>query len=740
MGDLRAFFSNASMGGGTCGGRLGIVYTLQIVASSRKWLCELGKTLKRLGWGVGAVIAVVAGNVVGGKPLAFSLGLANLHPAEKKKKLFQNDAELLWKLVQWDDKECPRFTFRHSVECFERHPLWFKYFPKTMRQAQRNAERLLFRYGRKHEPSSLILSYFQQFPPVTLEGWRLFARAEQDENGSYSDTFVSGLKEFWAEDTTLSPQDTRKFWKVFRPFFQEADWHKRLQLLLWNGKGEDLRKLLEKESKTDLWAKAYVRCSRLIEKNPPEQFQEQPVVGGWGFETLWKWACVRQCLNKGWLEKALMLFAELETFSGDCCESQKEALWTLRRRLSRELLQRANSLRAHHHSQESVAPLFLHAIRLLTKKTPPANSKPDEELNTKWFVGWLWFHGLRDATRALEIFSEGLRETKYLPYPYHDRYVARFAYWMGTCWEYMGNREQASVFYARASHYPFFFYGQLACAKINTQPCLAFSQSTQNQEHSLSLEERRGREKARNTIINVLRVWHNAACRAWGKKKRTADSHHPAIFRLLQELSPLLDDPKIARMTLDLVKIWSPGNVTFFAKGLTASPASTFPEAYPTVQLPHHSLDPAIFYAIILQETAFNHQTVSPAGARGLMQMMPDDARAISKKLGLSYSEKKLFDRAFNMRLGVYHLENFFKRFRGSNVLAFASYNAGESKARRWLGEFPTCTTIEDVLCFIESIPYSETRTYVQKILENRIVYRWRLSQPYQNIFMFLKL
>ena len=141
----------------------------------------------------------------------------------------------------------------------------------------------------------------------------------------------------------------------------------------------------------------------------------------------------------------------------------------------------------------------------------------------------------------------------------------------------------------------------------------------------------------------------------------------------------------------------------------------------------------ALTYAIIRQESQFEADAVSRAGARGLMQLMPATARSVAKSEGLGASpDDKLFDPAFNIRLGRSYLASLVDDFGGSYVLAIASYNAGPGRAREWMRSFGDPRSPEvDVVDWVEMIPFEETRTYVQRVMENLHVYRRNL-QPTQ--------
>jgi soluble lytic murein transglycosylase len=154
---------------------------------------------------------------------------------------------------------------------------------------------------------------------------------------------------------------------------------------------------------------------------------------------------------------------------------------------------------------------------------------------------------------------------------------------------------------------------------------------------------------------------------------------------------------------------------------------------YPVVSMPDLGwLEPALVHSLIRQESTFNENAVSPAGARGLMQLMPATAKQVAGQLGMQHTNSRLTsDPSYNIALGSAYMRELVDRFNGSYVLAIAAYNAGPGRVREWLqtnGD-PRAEGV-DVVDWIELIPIYETRNYVQRVLENLQVYRQVLGDP----------
>ena len=144
---------------------------------------------------------------------------------------------------------------------------------------------------------------------------------------------------------------------------------------------------------------------------------------------------------------------------------------------------------------------------------------------------------------------------------------------------------------------------------------------------------------------------------------------------------------------------------------------------------PAGAIDPAVTLALIRQESSFDRGVVSPAGARGLMQLLPGTADEVAKRIGATVSLVSLTtDAARNMQLGTAYLARLLDRYDGSLPLAVAAYNAGPHRVDAWLAQNgdPRAAGASAMIDWIERIPFAETRNYVERVLENVVVYQAR--------------
>jgi soluble lytic murein transglycosylase len=148
------------------------------------------------------------------------------------------------------------------------------------------------------------------------------------------------------------------------------------------------------------------------------------------------------------------------------------------------------------------------------------------------------------------------------------------------------------------------------------------------------------------------------------------------------------------------------------------------------VSLDEHDVEEAWVYGLMRQESRFVTHARSDVGAAGLMQIMPATARWAARRIGLKGYRKGLIHQLdVNLRLGTYYMKSVYSRFDDNPVLASAAYNAGPTRANRWRGTVP----LEGAI-YAETIPFDETRDYVQKVMSNTIYYAKLFGRPAESL------
>ena len=138
-------------------------------------------------------------------------------------------------------------------------------------------------------------------------------------------------------------------------------------------------------------------------------------------------------------------------------------------------------------------------------------------------------------------------------------------------------------------------------------------------------------------------------------------------------------------------------------------------------------MEPTLIFAIARQESAFLESAKSSAGARGLMQVMPATAKETARKSGISHRTEDLYSAEHNINIGSHYLSELLTKFNGNRILAAAAYNAGPHRVTRWMSDIDSKVPYD---VWIETIPFKETRGYVQNVLSFSVIYSYRLGKP----------
>ncbi|HWL55162.1 MAG TPA: lytic transglycosylase domain-containing protein [Paracoccus sp. (in: a-proteobacteria)] len=292
--------------------------------------------------------------------------------------------------------------------------------------------------------------------------------------------------------------------------------------------------------------------------------------------------------------------------------------------------------------------------------------------------------------------------------------LARAFYWQGRTHEDAKQKDAAHAAYLHAASWQTAYYGQLAAEKLRQpmQPALAAPGLAAD-----SLPEWRGSALRLNPVWQAG-VWLLAA----------GDADQAGRFFLhLAETAEAEDIGRMSRLMLEVRKPW-------YALRLAKAAAAKgviYPAAYfPLTGLENAplGLPPELVLAIARRESEFNHTVSSHVGALGLMQVMPDTARAMARKLGEPFDQRRLTrDAAYNARLGAAYLAGLRERFGISIALVSAGYNAGPGRPARWIDDFGDLRRAADPVDWVEMIPFDETRNYVMRVAEALPIYRARI-------------
>ena len=358
--------------------------------------------------------------------------------------------------------------------------------------------------------------------------------------------------------------------------------------------------------------------------------------------------------------------------------------WVERRLVARKLLDLGDAKTAYEVANGAAPPVI-------------ENHRAEQHFT----AGWIALRFLHEPAVALAHFAR-IADGVTNPIP-----LARSFYWQGRAAEALGREPDARAAYQEAAHYPTAYYGQLARARLGLNEVTLRALPEPAAEHRL-LEIARAFE-----ILYAVDERDIVAVMAADLGDKATDT---AALASLAGIAARHND---ARATLLIGK-------AALGRGYPFE-RYAFPDfGVPAYQQIGPAVEPCVVYSIVRQESAFNPKVVSSANAIGLMQVTPQAGRDTAKRFNVVFNQRRLADDVvYNAQLGTAELGNDIAGWRGSYILAFVAYNAGPRRAREWIEQYgdPRDAKI-DPIDWIERIPISETRNYVQRVIENMQVYR----------------
>lgn len=382
-------------------------------------------------------------------------------------------------------------------------------------------------------------------------------------------------------------------------------------------------------------------------------------------------------------------------------------VWTEREGVARELLGRSTPL-LWSTSYAIVAAHGLHS--------------GETAAEAEFLAGWIALRFLHDGQKALGHFQhlQGMEAT--------DAEKARASYWLGRTYEFLGHGDVAFNFYSQAAQFPTLYYGQLAAEALGptkTRVIIAEISSGKTVRDRV----------AREDIVGAYRI-----LALIGRRNER--------FTFLKAFADYFKTPEEMSGLAEIVwKLKGPYEALKLAKAAAAKGINIDSWNYPLAALPSWTqLGPPVEQALLLglarQESEFDWRAKSHVGAQGLLQLMPETAEKVAQQFKVPYDPEWLLNNArYNVTLGAAHLADLVRRFKGSYLLALSAYNASPRRVLEWVKSHgdPRDPKV-DAVDWIESIPFDETRRYVQQVLQNTQVYRSRLeSSTMEGISSYLE-
>jgi soluble lytic murein transglycosylase len=324
----------------------------------------------------------------------------------------------------------------------------------------------------------------------------------------------------------------------------------------------------------------------------------------------------------------------------------------------------------------------------------------------EWLSGYISLTYAKNPQQALKHFKTFNASVK------SPISLGRAAYWLGRVYEALEQYDRATTHYIRGANYQTGFYGQLSAERIQASP-----------DDALAGNERVGDWRkssfANSSVFEAAVLLHQA--------------NKPVMTRwFMTHMAETLSRDEILQLA-DYANQMGSDFVTLGIAKEAAKRGIILPKPYfPVTKLAafSKSVPAEVAMSIARRESELKPDAISPAGARGLMQIMPATAKDVAKKIDVAYAKDRLTqDWEYNATLGTAYLGDLIQKYDGSYVLAFAAYNAGPHRVTEWIELYgDPRDPLTSVVDWIEHIPFRETRNYVMRVMESLHVYRARIS------------
>jgi soluble lytic murein transglycosylase len=573
-----------------------------------------------------------------------------------------------WAVLRSSDHEA---NFERFAGFIAANPSW-----PSVGMMRKRAENAL--WDEKRDPAT-VRAFFGAGKPTTAKGRFALARALMAQGDRSSAAILA--REAWRGDS-LSKDLEKQAEEAFGEFLTRADHKARMERLFYEEETDDATRVAQRLGGAEV-AIARARTAVIDKESKagslldavPESARHD---AGYIFaRAQWlrrqeKWAEAGRVMLTAPRDPALLV--------------NLDEWWSERRLIARGLLDAGDAATAYRVAAEAAPP-------------PKDNNRAEHEFT----AGWIALRFLNNANAAYQHFSRvgnGI---------VHPTTLARAEYWQGRAAEAAGRTRDARAHYEAAARYPTAYYGQIARAKLGIGDFgVRRPPEPSNKAALMNLE-----------VVRAVQILYAIDARDLVIPFATDLAENAVDVGALAVVAEIAQKYEDARTML------------FLGKAALARGFAFDVYAFPTNGMPDYrnvgpAVDRSVVYSIARQESAFNPRAVSPAKAMGLMQVLPSTAKMVAKKFGLAFDAKRLLsDPAYNAQIGTAELGDRLQDYRGSYILTFCAYNAGPGRVRQWISRYGDPRDADaDPIDWVERIPISETRNYVQRVIENMQVYR----------------
>jgi soluble lytic murein transglycosylase len=586
-------------------------------------------------------------------------------------------------IAQWKSlQQTSGYPFETYANFLIAHPGW-----PAETALRRAAERTLD--GTTPVSPSTAVAFFRRFPPLTAAGKVRFAQSLAA--AGYRDEANVAARNAWVSGN-LAVNDEAAIITGFSGALTPADHDLRMDMLLWQGATSAAQRQLSLTS----FARRPVFTARLAFRSNAADAPSQAIA-----------TQAYGATDPGWLADRATWLRNNGGFGARELLARRPALATAPGNVEEwyEVLL-ANAKGAAADAQYATAYDIARQVDDAYPAGTDVSGQPygerDDYTSLVWLAGYTALKQLGRPADAVSLFARYAHASK------APTTQSKGLYWAGRAAEAAGQRDVANGYYTQAAGFPDLFYGQLATERLGRVLAAPGAPVMRPVDESARTAFYNRETVRAAQYLGTAGDWEDQSAFV---RQIAIDAKSDSDHVLATELSRTLGRPDLGVMV----------GRSALQNGL--SDYSTV--GFPTVRVPASANDEwVMIHAIARQESQFDRAAISHAGARGLMQLMPGTARETATKLGLGYNAASLTtDTDYNIMVGSSYFARIFNLY-GSYPLAVAAYNAGPGNVNKWLrANGDPRTGSVDIVDWIEAIPIYETKNYVQRVLENAVVY-----------------
>ncbi len=540
------------------------------------------------------------------------------------------------------------------------------------------------------ENATRVIAFFANNKPETGNGWARLA-------DSYSSTgrtvdALGAAREAWASPD-ISGSDEQSIWARYGASFTRADTDRRVDSLLFAKRPDDASRFLSMTSPER--QAAFAARIAMQQDSADSESRYQSVIGTATRDAGLMMDRARYLRAHNHESAAEDLAARDHQFRYKPADPQR--FYDMLIELAGNAAQDRNWRTAYNISSQ------------IDDALPAGAAVSDEPLGVRdnyttlaWLAGLIALDRMNSPENAIAMFDRYAQGGRSL------QVLTKGDYWAGRAARAAGRFKDADSYFERAAAHPSLFYGQLALERLGrtvNAPPQALPQYVTTQFQRTAFENRR--------LVQAVKIL--------GQQGRSAEQ---ALF--VRALAESLDNDADRNLAVELGQQIGRPDLAVWTARMARVKGSDFyvRQAYPTLSASVSGELWSLAHGISRQESSFDPYAVSHAGARGMMQLMTGTAREQAGKLGVGFDSYRLIsDPNYNVMIGSAYFKRLLENWNGSIPLAVAAYNAGSGNVRKWVDRYGDPRGDVDVLKWIEAIPYVETRAYVQRVIENSVVY-----------------